>query len=158
MSSKSGFQVMSDLRLSRLVDLNVETFTGSHADIGGGSVPNSTAHSLSNVCYLPLNLCLASHAISQITLRWMVREVTSSQCGIIFDRRALDQLKIQKDILGSPMRAGVREKALDGEDLTAPIFDQLRPRRGISAWWLTEILPSLDEWQTKSGEWVKRWR
>jgi hypothetical protein len=88
----------------------------------------------------------------------MVREVTSSQCGIIFDRRALDRLKVQKDIRGSPRHAGQREKELDMEDVKAPIYDQLQPKRGISAWWLTEVLPTADKWQTETGEWVKRWR
>jgi hypothetical protein len=76
----------------------------------------------------------------------------------MFDRRALDRLKVQKDILGSPRHAGPREKALDMEDIKAPIFDQLSSKRGISAWWLIEILPSMDEWQTKSGEWMRKRR
>jgi hypothetical protein len=88
----------------------------------------------------------------------MVREVVTSQCGIIFDRHVLGQLKIQRDLVGSSVRAGIHEKALDGEDMKAPIYDQLMPKHGISPWWLTEILPSSDAWQTKSGEWVKKWR
>ncbi|KAF8627442.1 hypothetical protein AX17_006256, partial [Amanita inopinata Kibby_2008] len=40
-------------------------FAGCHSDVGGGAVLNGSPHSLAN-----------------ITLRWMVREVMTSQCGV----------------------------------------------------------------------------
>jgi len=43
-------------------------FAGAHTDIGGGSVPNHTRHSL-----------------ARIPLRWMIRECFNCKTGIIFD-------------------------------------------------------------------------
>jgi hypothetical protein len=88
----------------------------------------------------------------------MVREVTSSQCGILFDRRALDQYRVQKDLLGSPRHIGGREKMLDMQDIKSPIVDRLRPKLGLSPWWLTEFLPIHEKWQDESGEWHQKWR
>ena len=47
-------------------------FSGCHSDIGGGSVPDSDAH-----------------ALSSITLRWMLKECTKLQVGLLFDKAAL---------------------------------------------------------------------
>jgi hypothetical protein len=84
--------------------------------------------------------------------------VTSSQCGILFDRRALDQYRVQKDLLGSPRHIGGREKMLDMQDIKSPIVDRLRPKLGLSPWWLTEFLPIHEKWQDESGEWHQKWR
>lgn len=43
-------------------------FAGTHADVGGGECKDDRVHSLSN-----------------ISLRWMLREIARSQCGILFD-------------------------------------------------------------------------
>ncbi|KAG2359491.1 hypothetical protein BDR07DRAFT_1378664 [Suillus spraguei] len=50
-------------------------FSGCHCDIGGGNVENS------------VNVSLA-----QITLRWMVEQVMLSNCGIVFDEKALERV------------------------------------------------------------------
>ncbi|TFK52545.1 hypothetical protein OE88DRAFT_1417444 [Heliocybe sulcata] len=47
-------------------------FAGAHCDIGGGSVPNNTRHSL-----------------ARIPLRWMIRELFRTKTGIILDRDLL---------------------------------------------------------------------
>lgn len=47
------------------------------ADVGGGSVPNDTPH-----------------ALADISLRWLVREVAAAQCGIQFDSDALARASI----------------------------------------------------------------
>ncbi|TDL22153.1 hypothetical protein BD410DRAFT_788855 [Rickenella mellea] len=52
-------------------------FAGCHSDIGGGATEDSTQSSLSD-----------------ITLRWMVREIAASQCGISFDTLALQRNNI----------------------------------------------------------------
>ncbi|KAF5340127.1 hypothetical protein D9758_013148 [Tetrapyrgos nigripes] len=52
-------------------------FSGCHSDVGGGEVTNETEHSLAN-----------------IPLRWMVRQVMLSGCGIQFDDAALTRLNI----------------------------------------------------------------
>jgi len=49
-------------------------FAGVHTDVGGGSVPNGTRHSL-----------------SRIPLRWMIRECFRCDTGIIFDAVQLQQ-------------------------------------------------------------------
>ncbi|KAI5121318.1 hypothetical protein M0805_003785 [Coniferiporia weirii] len=47
-------------------------FAGCHCDVGGGSVPNNTRHSL-----------------ARIPLRWMIRECFKNETGIIFDKDIL---------------------------------------------------------------------
>ncbi|KAI0670872.1 hypothetical protein C8Q78DRAFT_974023 [Trametes maxima] len=56
-------------------------FAGCHADVGGGSVLDDVKISLSD-----------------ITLRWMVREVVLAQCGITFDQAALVRANIPESI------------------------------------------------------------
>ncbi|CDO77136.1 hypothetical protein BN946_scf184657.g11 [Trametes cinnabarina] len=56
-------------------------FAGCHGDVGGGNVPNNVEVSLSD-----------------ITLRWMVREVVLAQCGIAFDEDALVRANIPESI------------------------------------------------------------
>ena len=53
---------------------NVEEvwFSGCHSDVGGGSVLDSEAH-----------------ALSSISLRWMLKECTRLQVGLLFDKAAL---------------------------------------------------------------------
>ena len=47
-------------------------FSGCHSDVGGGSVQDSDAH-----------------ALSSISLRWMLKECTKLQVGLLFDKAAL---------------------------------------------------------------------
>jgi hypothetical protein len=47
-------------------------FSGCHSDVGGGTVPDSDAH-----------------ALSSISLRWMLKECTKLQVGLLFDKAAL---------------------------------------------------------------------
>ncbi|KAH9060461.1 hypothetical protein EDB87DRAFT_1562060 [Lactarius vividus] len=49
-------------------------FAGSHSDVGGGLAKDTKEHALSN-----------------ISLRWMVREILKTQCHIRFDEAALNQ-------------------------------------------------------------------
>ncbi|KAI9443508.1 hypothetical protein H4582DRAFT_2197715 [Lactarius indigo] len=49
-------------------------FAGSHSDVGGGCVKDTKEHALSN-----------------ISLRWMVREILKTKCHIRFDEAALNQ-------------------------------------------------------------------
>ncbi|KAH9891558.1 hypothetical protein C8Q73DRAFT_650292 [Cubamyces lactineus] len=56
-------------------------FAGCHTDVGGGSVADDVTVSLSD-----------------ITLRWMVREVVLAQCGIAFDEAALVRANIPESI------------------------------------------------------------
>ncbi|KAH8104636.1 hypothetical protein BXZ70DRAFT_600191 [Cristinia sonorae] len=56
-------------------------FAGCHCDVGGGSVLDTTEYSLSD-----------------ITLRWMVRQVVLSQVGITFDEDALKRARIPNSV------------------------------------------------------------
>lgn len=62
---------------TRETDVLEVFFAGGHADVGGGNDPNNTLHSLSN-----------------ISLRWMLREIVKAQCGILFDNSALKRMGI----------------------------------------------------------------
>ena len=64
-------------------------------DVGGGNMKDSENHSLSNV-----------------SLRWMVREVVEANCGIIFDETAdWKDWKIKEDDL-KPMTGGPSKSAI----------------------------------------------
>lgn len=115
-------------------------FSGAHADVGGGAVKDDEPKIL-----------------SQIPLRWMIREVTAAQCGIIFDQRALRRLDVQLSLLGSPRKAGRREKILDFKDAKADVNDMLTSGLG-RAWWMLELTPTLDRWQNGEGVWRRKWR
>lgn len=52
-------------------------FAGSHSDVGGGLAMDTKQHALSN-----------------ISLRWMVREILKTRCHILFDEAALKQWSI----------------------------------------------------------------
>ncbi|KAG8784594.1 hypothetical protein FS842_009121 [Serendipita sp. 407] len=56
-------------------------FSGTHADVGGGECKDDRVHSLSN-----------------ISLRWMIREIARSQCGILFDTSKLRGMGIPRSL------------------------------------------------------------
>jgi len=109
-------------------------FSGCHSDIGGGSVPNGTLHSLEN-----------------ITLRWMVRQVVASRCGIQFDEAALAQSYINPIVppVGPSTSAG---PDVDIADASQPLDNQLVKN---PLWWILEILPLTFAWQDVKGAWHK---
>ncbi|KAJ3754777.1 hypothetical protein EV360DRAFT_96434 [Lentinula raphanica] len=118
-------------------------FAGCHSDIGGGSVPNSTKDSLSD-----------------ISLRWMIRQVMESQCGIKFNEDALTQHFETTSIISrlsqadnSPTNDGNANtswKALDIVDAVQPLHDELVLQ---PAWWLLEILPMQSRYQDANCQW-----
>jgi len=107
-------------------------FAGCHSDVGGGAVSDDTVSSLAN-----------------ITLRWMVREIILSQCGIRFDVDALQRLSIPYVFpdAGNPNDAMT---ARDKTDAVQPLHDQLK---AIPLWWLLEIIPLHYSWQDDQGVW-----
>ncbi|KIM31051.1 hypothetical protein M408DRAFT_327943 [Serendipita vermifera MAFF 305830] len=56
-------------------------FAGTHADVGGGEDKDYRVHSLSN-----------------ISLRWMIREIAMSQCGVLFDDHKLRGMGIPRKL------------------------------------------------------------
>lgn len=120
--------------------------------MGGGADPDGTQYSLSD-----------------ITLRWMVREICTAQCGIRFDSAALQRLAIPADAFpslfstpsspSSPAGADTgkdagEEARLDNVDSAQPVHDELKM---MPLWWLLEIIPLPYAWQDAQGVWRKKW-
>lgn len=75
-------------------------------------------------------------SLSNISLRWMVREVVRCGFGIIFDASALSRAKINVE--------PAAEREMDFIDALEPLHDVLRTN---VLWWLLEIFPFSYSWQ-----------
>jgi hypothetical protein len=93
-------------------------------DIGGGAVSNDVEQSLSN-----------------ITLRWMVREIVASGLGHIFDPSALAKIDLNPEPMNSV-------DALD------PIHDEMRNH---FLWWLLEFFAFPYSFQDTNNVWHTRY-
>jgi hypothetical protein len=78
-------------------------FAGCHQDVGGGNQFDANQTTLAD-----------------ITLRWMIREIVKSQCGIVFGNSALtkagiptDSFPIAKDLLTVVASASKKEETDD---------------------------------------------
>ncbi|EJC98129.1 uncharacterized protein FOMMEDRAFT_114985 [Fomitiporia mediterranea MF3/22] len=131
-------------------DVKQVWFAGCHNDVGGGAEKN------------PVNGTLAD-----ISLRWMVREVVASQCGIQFDIAVMALLNVHVSPLGSGyFSADINGSASPGprpseEDCTAdkvastkPLHDELRLD---PLWWILELIPFPFTWQDAKAKWHKKW-
>lgn len=98
-------------------------------DVGGGAVLNSVPNSLAN-----------------ITLRWMVREVINSECGILFDEEAFASLGLPLTDTTVPNPSD----PADAIDALQPIHDDLVTTK---IWWLLEVIPWRYSWQDSDGAW-----
>ena len=80
---------------SELPDVDEVWFAGCHCDVGGGATADS-------------------YSLSEITLRWMVKQVNDSKCGIKFDPAALKRAEIDDstDTLTAPAKP-IIEPALE---------------------------------------------
>jgi hypothetical protein len=135
LSWKSGFLVAILVRL-RLISPTCNIYAIIFKDVGGGSVSDSTQFSLAN-----------------ISLRWMVREIVTSQCGIIFNEEALDRYGID---LSLPSKTSFSQKLEDEmSDATQPLYDQLKLN---ALWWILEIIPTQYSYQDGEGKWYCKWR
>jgi len=141
-------------------------FAGCHADVGGGTVADDCRYSLSD-----------------ISLRWMVKQVILSQCGILFDHAALRRadIDISSIIVMDPQQPTVRDfwkpgprmrkspspvpihEDADGndeelwptdQDVLTDCHDQLKLTK---AWWMLEMLPMKYAWQDAQGKWHAKW-
>ncbi|KAL0567603.1 hypothetical protein V5O48_014390 [Marasmius crinis-equi] len=120
-------------------------FAGCHSDVGGGAVPNDTPQSLSD-----------------ITLRWMVRQVIESQCGILFKDDSLAKLSIPFVEVPTNKGGGVvldndDQSQEDKLDATMPLHDQLKLKGGNVLWWILEVIPFHYSWQDAKGVWHTTW-
>jgi len=107
-------------------------FSGCHSDIGGGSVTNGVDRSLAD-----------------ITLRWMVRQIMVSTCGVMFLPDALARAAIPLTPEHS-QEASPQERGFDDADSSEPLHDSLS---GFSVWQLLEILPLTWQQQDAQGNW-----
>ena len=73
-------------------------FAGCHSDVGGGAVTDEETHTLAN-----------------ISLRWMVKEVGRSKCGIKFDETALKKANIETTDLPGPAPRTAKQLRTDYE-------------------------------------------
>lgn len=91
------------------------------------------------------------HCLSQITLRWMVRQIVVSKCGIVFDDIALARHGI--DVTSDPMtsvKAYPKELEDDKIDAVQPIHDALKTNL---LWWPLEVIPTPYTYQDGKGVW-----
>ncbi|KAG9101439.1 hypothetical protein FS749_006943 [Ceratobasidium sp. UAMH 11750] len=125
-------------------------FAGCHSDVGGGEELNTAKHSLSN-----------------ISLRWMVRQIILSQCGIQFNQKALKEMDIPLPTLSfgrsnldaafhyEPDAEAVREaKEREEQDALAPMHDALKD----PLWWPLEFFPIVHSYQDENGKWHRSFR
>lgn len=140
----------------------------TNIDVGGGSVPNETPHTL-----------------ARIPLRWMVRQCFLSNTGIRFHASALKKIGLDPHSLypfvrprPAPVSAfepghkrGVTdatmvedgnnedvhrtltEEEADVRDALSPIYDQLALK---SAWWGLEVIPLTQRYQRDDNTWLKK--
>ncbi|KEP54693.1 DUF2235 domain protein [Rhizoctonia solani 123E] len=119
-------------------------FAGCHGDVGGGAVKDTEEYQLSN-----------------ISLRWMIRQIISSQCGIKFNAGALKAMHISPATVSfgikapssrysSPSDVKLVSAAQEQEmgDALADVHDNvLKP-----AWWPLELIPLLHTTIDRKGD------
>ena len=115
----------------------------------------------------------AKLSLSNITLRWMVRQIMLAQCGITFDNDALRRHNIPPSVVtaiefpvtppefekrpqtsSSSDSDAERPDALDQQNAVQPLHDELIRR---AFWWILEVLPMSYNWQEKNGKWHTSW-
>ncbi|KAG8705561.1 hypothetical protein FRC08_001611 [Ceratobasidium sp. 394] len=140
-------------------DVREVWFRGEHSDIGGGSAgPKSTTgpDGKSTIDYSML---------SNITLRWMIRQIIDCKTGILFDYSSVDLYRT-KNILEVPPTAAAKGKwdwvnrveasiKLDHDDVDHGIYDSI----GWSPLWnALEYLPVSKPIKTEAfGPDTTRW-
>lgn len=125
-------------------------FAGCHSDVGGGEELNSAKYSLSN-----------------ISLRWMVRQIILAQCGIQFDHNALREMDIPLPTLSfgrtnptavysHEIDAAAMKEAQEREqrDALADMHDAL----DNPLWWPLEFFPLIHSYQDEKGKWHRSFR
>jgi len=126
-------------------DVQEVWFVGCHSDVGGGVVDDGVEYSLAN-----------------ISLRWMVKQVTLSRCGIKFDTAALKRrnIDIPTVILAGPAQQTVERQDVEpqslpqGPDVLTPIHDELKTQ---PLWWILEFIPMRFNWQLADKRWTHKW-
>ncbi|KAH9065590.1 hypothetical protein EDB87DRAFT_857448 [Lactarius vividus] len=137
-------------------DVKEVWFAGCHADVGGGVKGNE------------------EKALSDVPLRWMVREIVSAGVKVIFDENALEDLRIPVSMIvsqpttddpqpqhpekgnGYGDQSSPNDDMLDAEDIEdvkMKIHDQLVK---VPAWKLLEYIPITFPSTDKNGKPIKK--
>ncbi|KAF9460646.1 hypothetical protein BDZ94DRAFT_1375663, partial [Collybia nuda] len=145
-----------------VTDVEEVWFSGCHSDVGGGSVPHTSRHSL-----------------NRISLRWMIRQCFLANTGIMFSTNSIRKLGMDPASLYPevvprpdplpvddltikhpshlPTHTGIllceasphmTEEEEDLHDALAPSYDQLELTR---LWWLLELVPMKLRYVTMSN-------
>lgn len=105
--------------------------------------------------------------LADIPLRWMVREVVVSQCGIQFDAAMMETMNVHVNLpapdffrptsitLDPAPHPSDKDAATDKLDSTMPLHDELRIE---PIWWILELVPLPFTWQDAAGVWHSKWR
>ncbi|KAJ1305588.1 hypothetical protein OPQ81_000585 [Rhizoctonia solani] len=113
-------------RTTIVQDVKEVWFKGEHSDVGGGSAgPENNNYSM----------------LSNISLRWMIRQILECKVGILFDHIAIELYR-KRSILETPPAEGLRQskdwkkrlmesKKLDQIDIQKGIYDSI----GLSPLW-----------------------
>ena len=127
------------------------------------------------------------YSLAGISLRWMVKQVVLSQCGILFDHAALrradidistivftdshqptvsDLWKNKSSTSESPTAESSHEEADGQSDHGAAelwpvdqdvVTDCHDELKLKKVWWMLEALPTKYAWQEASGKWDAKW-
>ena len=127
------------------------------------------------------------YSLADISLRWMVKQVVFSQCGILFDHAALRRADIDissivfadprqptvgdfwkrgsqttKHQLAEPVRENDDNASGGGDAEQWPIdrdvlTDSYDQLKSQKIWWMLELLPMKYAWQEASGKWNAKW-
>lgn len=85
----------------------------------------------------------------------MVREIMTSDCGILFDEIALVRNGIttaaDSHTVVASEHTGPHEHVANKNDASQPIHDELKKK---PFWWLLEIFPTQFAFQNKEGKWI----
>jgi len=128
-------------------DMKEVWFVGCHSDIGGG-----------------VALDKAEHALANIPLRWMIEQIVSADCRILFDWDAFARWNIpttvgQYQVPSPPRVEGSddgpgRVSDQDVQDVSQPISDVLKKN---PLWWILEIFPTSYVYQNAQDQWITTW-
>ncbi|KAH9979975.1 hypothetical protein BGW80DRAFT_1514339 [Lactifluus volemus] len=130
-------------------DVKEVWFAGAHSDVGGGLVDD-----------------MEKYALSNIPLRWMVREILEAGSHIRFDEATvamwnipialIEETPVVREVNASvPRPSSPTESSLDAEDAVQKMGNSFKKN---PLWWILEIIPTYYEWQNETGKWVGNWR
>jgi hypothetical protein len=107
----------------------------------------------------------AAYAMSNVSLRWMIQQIVTAHCDIIFNFIAFNHWHIPH-VIGQPNYLSLSEgqgipasedepcRDLDNQDAMQGITDHLWK---APLWWIFEIFPLPYLYKDRKGNWVTTW-